>query len=714
MNISSKLHSQGVFSRKRTPKHLILDKPYVEKKWGLGWLSAALTLLVVSLFISSNARSAIPDSGNLNFTDGQQSIHVNTQVEATISGMFAKVEVAQDFKNNSSEWKEGIYTFPLPENSAIIHMEMQIGETRITGEIKEKKLAEKIYLQAKSEGKKSALTEQQRPNLFTQKVANIPPGEIVKITLSFLQPIEFDMGKFSWRFPMTLTPRYIPGEVILDTPIAGEAQLARPIENENISIISSFGWAAPTFQVPDAHKISPPMKSNSHETLQNPISFKIHLNSGLENLDIHSDYHDITVSDKEGKQAIQLAESKTEMDRDFELNWTTNNELPEAAIFSETFEDEHFAMIMLVPPHIRSNGSEIDRDIVFIIDTSGSMQGGSIVQAKQSLLYALDQLSPGDKFNIIEFNSTFSPLYYELKYADSKAISEAKTWVGSLNANGGTEMLPALNYALDQFSQGDRLQQAVFITDGSVGNETALFSTIHSNLQKTRLFTVGIGSAPNSFFMRKASEFGRGTFTYIRTTSEVESRMRDLFLKLDSAAVHNIQIDLDGNGEYYPSSIPDIYFGDPLLITIRLADLDRNLSINGSTGNYDWSKNFKLNRLVNTEGIGNLWARSKVDFLEDKKTMGEDPVLIREEVLGLALKHQLVTAYSSFVAVEQSISRPDFEALNSEPLANLLPHGQTRRSIPYPQTATTAEISWWLGLFAAFGMIILRLMRRDD
>ncbi len=702
----------------------------------------ALSLLLSTYFSSySYANKALvePSSGDMEFiieAEGNKQIisglHLDSRANITISGMIATVELTQEFRNPSNQWVEGRYVFPLPENSAVNAMEMKIGERLIKGLIKEKKEAKKIYNNAKAAGKKTSLLEQHRPNLFSQKVANIAPRETIIVTLRYLQPINYDQGLFSLRFPMTLTPRYIPSTSNL---VHHENESTLTTNDENIDANDKgWGWSSPTNQAPDAHLITPMMThNNSNDTpLINPITLEVALDAGLPLAAITSAYHNITITKDAEQHNILLSNGTVSMDRDFVLSWqAAANSTPKAAIFNETIDGDDYSLIMLMPPskvlNLEQQGDPIiKKEAIFIIDTSGSMGGTSIKQAKSGLQYALKQLSPQDRFNIIEFNSDFSSLHTEPVIANQSNIKQALRFVGRLQAGGGTEMLGALTEALQQPHQETYLKQIIFITDGSVGNEEQLFRRIHASLKDARLFTVGIGSAPNSFFMRKAAEFGRGSFTYIGDINEVNEKMKMLFKKINTPTMRDIVIE-DSQGRplnIFPSPLPDLYEGEPLIAAVHKDYEADTLVIKGRYQQQVWQQQLTFNHGKNHSGVANLWARKKIESLLDKERTGKNAnndkeKTIKEQVIDVALRHQLMSPYTSFVAVEEVISRPSEQSLNKNGVPNTIPQGQTLQTIPYPQTATPLWLHSLLGLLAAiisacFYCLHLRQKREEE
>lgn len=707
------------FGRKRIPKHLVLydypsSQPKTKPKWR--WLVISVFLVCSGLFFALNTRAnELESAGSLSFKSSGAStvaLHLETTVSAEINGLVAHVRYEQRFKNQSSDWQQGLYSFPLPETAGINYMEMKIADRTIIGEIKEKHEAKKIYQEAVRQGKRAALTEQQRPNMFTQKVANIPPGEEVLITIQYQQKVEFRDMQFEWRLPTTFTPRYIPGTHLVKPAMANSSERQDVHANTPIQV-SRDGWALATDQVPDAHLITPTMKHASAYN-SNPLSLSVKLNSGLSLSNISSLYHDVSINKRNQTHSISFKNKFEEMDRDFVLQWTpAASNVPQAAVFSEEIEGDTYSLLMVLPP-INQENQELARDITFIIDTSGSMQGPSIRHAKQSLSLALQQLSNKDRFNIVEFNSTHSLAFSNVVPATQENIQNALHWVQKLNASGGTEMYSALNAAFNQMPNEERLQQLVFITDGAVGNETALFKLIHSKLGTSRLFTVGIGSAPNSYFMRKSAEFGRGSFSHIAANGDIKHVMTALFNKLNSAVSTNIKVDWLQHAEQYPEKIGELYRDEALLVTAKTKTAPTRINIVGELDQRQWHQSISNNKKDKNRGIGSLWAREKIEHIEDQVIAGsivEDEA--KKSILSIALAHKLVSRFTSFIAVEKQRARPASEPLRKARISNQVAKGQSVSPVVLPQTATMAEFAWWLGLFALIASLFILRMKGD-
>ncbi len=623
---------------------------------------------------------------------------LNTDVDMQISGLVARVSVRQEFRNDGSEWVEGIYVFPLPDEAAVDRMRLHIGERFIEGDIQEKERAKKTYEKAKQAGKKASLVEQQRANLFTTSVANVAPGELVVVEIEYLEDIRYEDGSFSIRFPMTLTPRYVSGQALPDKV--------------------GSGWSPDTDRIPDASTITPPMVSSSRG---HKISLTANVNAGVLLETINSRYHPVTVTEQNGEYAASLRDGQVAMDHDFELVWRpVSSAEPRVMAFAETIDGQPYHLLMVMPPDQEAAPAALmPREVIIIVDTSGSMHGVSIAQAKRAVKLALEGLQPGDRFNVIEFNSHTNALYTQSVAARSLNIGNALRFVQQLQANGGTEMRPALSMALSSRPVETHLRQVVFVTDGSVGYEDEMFSMIEDKLGNARLFTVGIGSAPNSWFMRKAAEAGRGSYTFISALHEVREKMDALFSKLEHPQVTDIDVQWPSGVivESYPDTVPDLYSGEPVTVKAKSSSEFRagdTVRISGNSVSGGWSTSLPLNSPRQDEGIGALWARARIAELLDDERRQVNPEEARSAIVATAIAHHLVSKYTSLVAVDKTPVRSSGDPLTSEQVANLMPYGQSTNAIfGFPATATSAPMQRVIGVLFLLAALLLVAARRS-
>ena len=667
---------------------------------GRRWMAPLLLVVVMPI----NAQAAPEVTGEnpfaqqagtllLKMRDGYNSATgINTDVRVEVTGLIVRATLRQSFRNDSSEWTEGIYVFPLPAGAAVDQMRLEIGDRLIEGEIREKEKAKAEYEKATREGKRSSLVRQQRPNLFTTSVANIAPGETITVEIGYLDTARYDEETFSLRVPMTLTPRYIPG-----TPLPDR---------------QGSGWSPDTHEVPDASMITPPMVASSAD---HRVSLSANIRPGMPLSLIASRYHPVNISRMADGYDVSFAPGDVPMDHDIELLWRpVKEDAPHAMAFTETVGGEPHLLLMVMPPDAAEAVTIPPREVIFVIDTSGSMHGVSIEQARSALLLALEGLRPEDRFNVIQFNSVTQPLFPASVQASPDRIETARRYVDGLAANGGTEMRPALELALAGRPRENELRQVIFITDGSVGNEDALFTLIGQRLGASRLFTVGIGSAPNGWFMQKAAEAGRGTFVTISALHEVEEKMQRLFRKIEKPMLTDLAIEWPSDLalETYPATVPDLYAGEPVVIKARLSQDPRagdQLRITGRLAAGSWGVELPLADSQSGAGIAAVWARAHIAELLERGRRAADPESVREAVTRTALRHHLVSKHTSLVAVDKTPARTAAQKLASEQVPNLVPYGQDMNAIfGFPATATAAPAMRRNGsMLLALGTLVL-------
>ncbi len=642
---------------------------------------------------------------------------VDTDVALRVSGFVDRARVRQRFHNPTSAWVEGVYVFALPAGAAVDTLRMKIGDRVIAGLVQEREEAKRTYDAAKAAGRKTSLVEQERPNVFTTAIANLGPDEDVEVEIEYEEELRYDDGRFELRFPMVVAPRYVPGEAGPERPTHG-------------------AWSPDTTTVPDASRITPPVTPPAtpaegssvtppatplEDALgaggRSPVRVTVDLDAGFDLAAVTSPSHAIVAEPGAGRAVtVRLAAGRVPADRDFVLRWSLAPDAKaRAAAFTEDRPEGRYALLMVVPPLGAHEETPLaprpPREEIFVVDTSGSMAGESIVQAKEALRFALSTLRADDRFNIIQFNSVTSRLFDAPEMAFPDAIAKASSYVDGLEANGGTEMRAALETALGESAEASgALRQVIFMTDGSVGNEDELFTYIQAHLGASRLFTVGIGSAPNSHFLRKAAEFGRGTFTYVGSPKEVAERMGGLFRKLERPVLTDLAVTFDDSmAESWPERLPDAYAGEPVTVAVRLTRAGGQAHLRGVRGVEPWAASLALDG-ASREGIEKLWARRKVGALMDAEIEGKDAATVRSEVVAVALEHHLVSDFTSLVAVDVTPTVPQGERPRTVLLPVNLPSGWEFEEgwAGLPQTATPRDL---LGLGALVFFAIALLLR---
>jgi len=432
----------------------------------------------------------------------------------------------------------------------------------------------------------------------------------------------------------------------------------------------------------------------------NPLSLRVELDAGFPLARLESPSYPV-VTRSLGGHVTEVWLDDVPADRDFVLRWAPERgQEPRAAIFSEAYGGEHYALLMLLPPDEESVPPPLPREAIFVIDTSGSMGGSSIGQAREALHLALDRLGPDDTFDVIAFDDAPRALFPDPVPADLANLDEAHRFVQGLEASGGTEMLPALELALRDSGDADgRLRQVVFVTDGSIANEQELFAAIQRDLGATRLFMVGIGSAPNAYLLDRAADFGRGTVTLIGTQAEVRDGMAALFRKIERPVLTDLELLWNDEVEMWPSRVPDLYAGEPVMVVARLDRFVGEVRLRGRRGGAPLDLRLPLTPGKSESGVHKLWARRKIAHWMGQAASGVDAETIRERVTAVAIRHELVSKFTSLVAVDVTPTRPSGAAGAGTNVPNHGPAGFDPNLVPgvLPQGATPAALLLWIG-----------------
>ena len=603
---------------------------------------------------------------------------LSSQYDVDITGIVAQVTITQSFINDTPNWvDEGMYAFPLASNAAVYQMKLKIGKRVIEGEIHEKQQAQAIYEQAKSEGLAASIVKQYRPNLFTTDVANIMPNEIVKVEISYQQTLSYDAGHIDFRLPLAIKSRYMQERFLAtdDSYDSQQSQLESQLQGTGLSS------TLPRTTVLD----------------EKNRKININLEAGFELTDLVSLNHKVLIKQNYNQHNIQLNDATLYDNKDFVLQWYPKaGNKPKAAMFSEKLNGQEYVLMMLLPPKSTQANTQ-KREVVFIIDTSGSMDGDAMNAAKDALLFGLTQLDYEDKFNVIEFNSYAQELFDNVQEVNTQNLDKAIDFIDLLQADGGTNMSPALALAMEDEVAAGYLKQIIFITDGSVGDEAQLFSQINKNIDNARLFTVAIGAAPNNYFMNKAALIGRGTYTSIADLSQVDKQMNELFVKLSSPALTDVYVEWNSEVEQNPRVIPDLYSDQPVMITAKMKDFNTQVALSGMSNAKSWSKAFKLKKDGASTGIARLWARNQIEDLTDDLMLDSeiDRELIEQQITAIALQHHLVSEFTSLVAVDRNPELSRLVALQKRSEQN----HEVLTQANFPQTALGWKLQLLIGLF---------------
>jgi len=611
---------------------------------------------------------------------------LKSDAKMTLTGLINHVVVTQHYMNENPFAVNARYIFPLPDESAVQAMTMRIGERVIHGKIAKKHQAEKQYQAAKQTGKQASLVRQQRANMFITDVANIGPGEEIVITLEYQEIIDYQQGTFAIHFPTTITPRYhaITGEVNNDHD-------KHAIKSANAPLFTPQGWLSPVYT-----------KQTNEAANASDLNLTINMDIGLELVDINAKYHQINVENPAFGQYSIVLKPQQAINRDFVLEFKPLQiAQAQAALFTQQAQNgEQYALAMLMPPSDSFTQSQrLPREMVFVVDTSGSMHGQSIEQAKKALFYALSLLDSDDSFNIVSFNNEVAAMSETPLIASDFNLRRAERFIYNLQADGGTEIKGALDAVLDGTQFEGFVRQVVFLTDGSVSNEDQLFKHIAHALGDSRLFTVGIGSAPNRYFMRRAADIGKGTYTFISSAHDVQPKMQQLFDKLAHPAMTNLAL-TNTNGEsldFWPSPLPDLYFAEPIMVAIKLDTTDA-ITFTGQTAHGEFKVKLNPQASSKATGIDKLWARQKIKSLLLYNQQSE----VKQQVQQLALEHQLLSPFTAFIAIEETTIKE--VAKQTTQVANSMPQGMSMR---LPQTDGQSKMYIVFGALMLLGGLLL-------
>ena len=615
-----------------------------------------LLLVPLSLFviiIKSSEREAVAQTGE---TSGalvvfdptgktkRQCPLKHTDVKAEISGFLSRVNVTQEFENPFKEKIEAVYTFPLPQNAAVDDMTMTIGERIIKGKILPSEEAQAVYEAAKSSGKTASLLDQERPNIFTQSVANILPGDQVKITISYVETLKYEDGAYEFVFPMVVGPRYIPG-------------------NTEISKRGS-GFAPDTDQVPDASRITPRMPPPGLRS-GHDISLDIQLDAGLIVDSLNSKSHDVDVQRPTPQSAhVRLKDGATIPNKDFVLRYDVAGGAIQDALLTHRSDKGGFFTMILQPPDRVTAADVTPKELVFVLDTSGSMQGFPIEKAKETMKLALDSLYPSDTFNLITFAGDTSILFPQPVPATKANLMKAQAFLSSRAGAGGTEMMTAIKAALEPSDKQDHIRIVCFMTDGYVGNDMEIISEVQKH-QNARVFAFGIGGSVNRFLLDKMAEAGRGEVEYVALNDDGSAAAKRFHERVRSPLLTDISIDWNGLPvtDVYPQRIPDLFSAKPLVLSGRFTSAaNGTLHLKGKVAGNDFARDIQVSfpeTMASHDVLASLWARRRIDDLMSQDFSGAQSgnmnAELKQTITQVGLEYRLMTHFTSFVAVEEMV-----------------------------------------------------------
>jgi Ca-activated chloride channel family protein len=569
----------------------------------------------------------------------------HTDVHAEISGFLSRVRVTQEFENPFKEKIEAVYTFPLPQNAAVDDMTMTIGDRTVLGRILPREEARMVYDDAKSRGQAASLLDQERPNIFTQAVANIMPGEKVTVTISYVETLKYEEGAYQFVFPMTVAPRYVPGAQA-NAAGAGSAP------------------STETAQVPDASKITPPL-APAGVRAGHDISLEVVLDAGVPVDELKSNSHEIDVERPNGWSARVRLKNRAEIpNRDFVLKYDVAGGRIEDALLAHRTDKGGFFTLILQPPDRAAPEDVTPKEIIFVLDTSGSMQGFPIEKAKEAMKLALDGLNPQDTFNLITFAGDTHILFPQPVSATRENLQKAQSFLASRSGDGGTEMMKAIKMALAPSDNQGHVRVVCFMTDGEVGNDLEIIAEVQKH-PNARVFAFGIGSSVNRFLLDKIAEEGRGEAEYVSLSDDGSLAARKFHERVRSPLLTDISIDWAGLQvtDLYPKRIPDLFSAKPVILTGRYTRGGRAVvRLKGKMSGRDFVRELPVElpeQEARHDVLQTLWARTRVDDLMKQDYLGVQQgkahADLKETITQLGLEYGLMTQFTSFVAVEEMV-----------------------------------------------------------
>lgn len=559
---------------------------------------------------------------------------MHTDVRAAISARIATVDVRQKYHNPYDTKIEAVYVFPLPQNAAVTDFIMTIGKRHIRGIIREKEEAKKIYKTAKRQGHTASLLTQQRPNIFTQKVANIEPGRKIDIEIRFFNPLVYKNNEYEFVFPTVVGPRFNPPGTT-----GGIGAMGR-------------GRSGSSEQKTDVEYLKPGTKSG-HE-----IDIHVTIHAGVDIEKVYSPTHSVDIT-RNSRSCVHadLSPNDKVPNKDFVLRYKPAADQTRAALLTHRGKEENTFSLILQPPSSLKNLPRMAREMIFVIDCSGSMSGWPISKAKEAVRRCLRKLSPADTFQIIRFSDRTSAFGPHPVPATRKNINKALRYVKRLGGHGGTMMINGIKKALDFRHDPERLRIVSFMTDGYIGNEAEIFKAIRGKLGHARIFSFGVGKSVNRYLLEGMARIGRGAVAYVGL-GEGAARAVDAFYEQAAyPALTDIRIDWGTMKvrDVYPKKIPDLFAGKPIMLTGHFSGNGHTaIRVTGRTGrgNQSFALNADLDDTSDThKGLGLIWARWKIADLSDDYAFDPSKRLKRA-LIGVSLRHSVLCGHTAFVAVD--------------------------------------------------------------
>jgi Ca-activated chloride channel family protein len=566
----------------------------------------------------------------------------HTDVRASIAGYIATVNVTQQFHNPYDSKIEATYVFPLPDNAAVTDFVMTIGDRHIRGIIREKVEAQKIYNEAKRQGYVASLLVQDRPNVFTQAVANIEPGKQIDVEIKYFNTLGYGDGWYEFAFPMVVGPRFNP-----------------PNFKDGIGA-AALGAPGTSGQAKEVQYLKPSERSG-HD-----ISLSLDIDAGVSIEQIESPNHQIDVKQlSPTRSQISLKPTDSIPNKDFVLRYKVAGDRVKAAMMvqrdGKSPASGGYFTLMIFPPESIAHLPRKSLEMVYTIDVSGSMSGRPLEQALAATKWALVHMRPDDSFQIVQFDSSASQLAPQPLPATPGNVQRALNYLDNLRGSGGTMMLEGIRRSLDFPHDSDRLRFVTFLTDGYIGNEIRILTELKRALGPSRVFSFGIGSSPNRYLLDGMARLGNGAAAYLGLNDDAEKVLGEYFQRISHPALTDLRADFGAAqvSDVFPATPPDLFVGRPVVVTGRFTgEVPKTVRIAGKAGGEEQTfviEPAEHDATFEHSGIAAVWARMKIADIADRSIFdtatAEDAPRQIEQV---ALEHGLMSAFTSFVAVDST------------------------------------------------------------
>ncbi len=589
---------------------------------------------------------------------------LETKTEVNIAGMIAEIELTQVYKNEGTRTIEAIYVFPLGTKSAIHAMKMRIGTRIIEAKIEERAMAKLIYKRAKEEGKVASLLEQQRPNVFQMKVANIMPGDVIEVMVNYTELLVPEDGTYEFVFPTVVGPRYS--------------------EKKEDDATDHDTWL-----------ITPYL----HEGEEPPYSFdiKVNLRTGISLGKVWVPSHKVNVRQTMDEAEVTLSpEEENGGNRDFILRYTLGGETIQSGLLLYPGEEEKFFLLMLQPPEKVTLDAVPPREYVFIVDVSGSMNGFPLTVSKALIKEIIGNLREEDYFNILFFaggSKVLSP--YPLRATEGNK-GKALVMLEEQRGGGGTRILPALQRALSLEKKEGISRIVVIATDGYIAVEKEVFDLMRDHLHEANFFPFGIGKGVNRYLIEGMARAGRGEPFVVSDRREASKLAEKFSDYIRSPLLTDIEVEFQGFDAYdvEPLSPPDLFARRPLVVFGKYRNAEGKMRVRGKTVWGDYDKGIEVSPSMedgDNEALKYLWARERIARLSDYGRVGAK---IADEVKNLGLQYHLMTEYTSFVAVDTVVRETGELVTVKQPLP--LPEGVSDYAVGNYRGKAPASLSYRL------------------